>query len=262
VVSPGFVIVFDGLSTPGDLATGCIHGTPWYVRRLGGHLARCLTNEPDEPLADLLARAIAHLAASHAHTCDLGDPGTPSSTVAVVRERPSHVDYLLLADSVTLLDGPGGAQVVVDDRVDAVATHELAAARRQPAGLPQPAHHLQVQQLVLEQRRHRNRTGGYWVAAADPAAAHHAVTGTLPRDDVYRVAVLTDGAARLVDPFGLATWLSLLDLLQRHGPSALIDRVREAERSDPDGQRWPRIKRCDDATAAFCALRASQPSPS
>lgn len=253
VSAPGFVVVLDGLGTPRDLGTGCIHGTTWYVHRLGRHLAGLLEDQPDKPLTDLLTQAITDLAASHTRTCDLEHPGTPSTTVAVVRERPDQVDYLLLADSVVLLDGPQGTQVVVDDRIDAVARREHAAALPQPTGPPTSAH-LHVQQLVVAQRRHRNRTSGYWIAAADPEAAHHAVTGTLPRRDVRRAAVMTDGAARLVDPFRLATWPMLLDILQRLGPAALIDRVRDAERSDPDNQRWPRIKRHDDATAAFCSL--------
>jgi len=38
------------------------------------------------------------------------------------------------------------------------------------------------------------------------------------------------------------------------GPEAIITQVRAAEASDPDGQRWPRGKRHDDASAAFCHL--------
>jgi hypothetical protein len=52
--------------------------------------------------------------------------------------------------------------------------------------------------------------------------------------------LLSDGASRLADRFQLATWDQLVKLLATDGPDALIDRVREAERSDPDGQRWPR----------------------
>ncbi|MCP2244933.1 hypothetical protein [Lentzea aerocolonigenes] len=34
----------------------------------------------------------------------------------------------------------------------------------------------------------------------------------------------------------------------------VMTRVREAESGDPHGSRWPRYKRSDDATAAFCLL--------
>jgi hypothetical protein len=38
------------------------------------------------------------------------------------------------------------------------------------------------------------------------------------------------------------------------GATAIIAQVRAAERSDPEGQSWPRGKRHDDASAAFCHL--------
>jgi hypothetical protein len=65
---------------------------------------------------------------------------------------------------------------------------------------------------------------------------------------------MTDGAACLVDRFHLATWSEFLAVLERQGPSALIDRVREAEVSDPEGKRWRRSKQHDDATIAICRL--------
>ena len=66
--------------------------------------------------------------------------------------------------------------------------------------------------------------------------------------------MLSDGAIRLVDRFGLLDWSGFLDVLEKQGPEVIIERVREAERSDPDGQRWPRGKRHDDASAALCHL--------
>ncbi len=69
----------------------------------------------------------------------------------------------------------------------------------------------------------------------------------MPLETLASVTLLSDGATRLVDRFGLADWTDVLDVLAS-GPDELIRRVREAENSDPDGQRWPRGKARDDAT--------------
>ena len=105
------------------------------------------------------------------------------------------------------------------------------------------------QTAVEGMRQHRNRDGGFWVAATDPLAAEQALAGTIPTSRGRAAALLSDGATRLVDRFGLATWRQTLDLLDRQGPSGLIHEVRMAERSDPNGSRWPRGKTFDDATA-------------
>jgi hypothetical protein len=77
--------------------------------------------------------------------------------------------------------------------------------------------------------------------------------GARSLDTIDSVLLLSDGASRLVDRFDIATWSDLVDLSKNKGPDSLIDWVREAEAGDPAGQRWPRGKSSDDATAAFVA---------
>src|SRR5262249_50645173 len=98
---------------------------------------------------------------------------------------------------------------------------------------------------------HRNRVGGFWVAAADPSAADEAIIGRYPVTAVMNLVAVTDGAARLVERFHLSTWGETVRMVMDHGPQALIREVRLAERSDPQGRRWPRGKTSDDATAAL-----------
>jgi hypothetical protein len=88
---------------------------------------------------------------------------------------------------------------------------------------------------------------------ANPTAVDHAVTGAAPVTTVRRAAMLTDGAARAVDPLGLYDWPNLLDLVAAQGPSALIGQVRTAEASDAQAIRWPRNKLSDDATIVYCS---------
>jgi hypothetical protein len=254
--SPSVVVVLDGLSAPPALGTGCLHGTPWFVAQLGTQLASTATTARDEPLQELVAEAIGRVANSHADTCDLEHPGTPSSSLAILREHGQGVEYLLLFDSVIVLDGPSGRTVVTDRRVDAIARKEHLATREHPIG--SPAHRDRVQGLVAVQRRHRNQAGGYWVAGAKPAAAYQAVTGSRPHHQVSRAALLSDGVSCLVEPYAAVDWTELLDILQQYGPTHAISHVREVEDTDPTGARWPRYKRSDDATVAFCLLRGSR----
>ena len=102
--SPSVAVVLDGLSAPSPLGTGCIHGTSWFVAQLGTQLLRTAAIAHGEPLQELVTGAIGRVADSHAHTCDLEHPGTPSSLV-ILREQDQAIYYLLLFDSVLVLDG-------------------------------------------------------------------------------------------------------------------------------------------------------------
>ncbi|WP_435820594.1 hypothetical protein [Micromonospora purpureochromogenes] len=243
--------VLDGATVPEGFDTGCVHGPAWFVRHLAARIGLAVAARPAATLMSSLAAALLAVRADHGDACDLDHPGTPSATVCLLREGGDEIDYLVLCDSPLVLDVGGRVQVISDDRLD----DALADLRRIAAGLPagEVDAETRFRQAVQVQRERMNRTHGYWVAATDPDAAYHAVTGTLPLrgpDAVRRAVLLSDGASSAVEQFGLFDWAGLLDLVTAQGPGALIDQVRAAERDHPD--RLRRHKRADDASAVLC----------
>jgi hypothetical protein len=204
--APGAVVLLDGVSLDAHIETGCGHGRPWFVRRLGTRLLGALGE--DWPIGEALSVAIKGVVAAHGGKCDLRHPCTPASTVVALRLRGPVVEYLVMSDSTLLLD--------VDGTISAV-TEDFGA-----------------------------------VAAASPEVAARATVGSVPADRLSRAALLTDGATRLVEAFRLSNWAETMDTLQHNGPAALIEAVRAAENTDPEGRRWPRHKIHDDAAAAIC----------
>jgi hypothetical protein len=245
--TPTLAVVLDGLSTAG-LDTGCRHGVPWYVARLGGQLVAALT-DADTSLTAGLASALEQVAALHPE-CDLRNPGTPSATVAILRERQGFLDHLVLADSPIVLEGPEGHTVCTDLRVDEILPEMRAEVERHETHTPE--HQEALRRFVTAQRQTRNTPTGYWVAAASAEAAEHALLGSVATKDVRAAAVLSDGASRLVTEYGMATWPEVFAMLRTGGPQELIAAVRKVEATDPTGRRWPRYKSGDDASVAFC----------
>jgi hypothetical protein len=248
------VAVFDGVSQPATVHSGCVHGPAWYVRRLSARLALAYADEPAASLPDLLADAITGVAGEHRATCDLTRPSTPASTVCMLRERHDQVEYLILCDSTLILDHGERIAVVTDNRFHEVITelHREALAPGAAVGA--------VKAVTVEKWHYTNQENGYWIAAADPRAAYNAVVGTAPLtgpDRVRRAALLTDGASAAVDQFKLFHWNGLLDVLTTAGPTQLIHQVRAAEFADQLDDQRPRYKRHDDATAAVCQFEGS-----
>jgi hypothetical protein len=226
VVSSGFAIVLDGVTPTPGLDSGCLHGPRWLVQALGGQLAEALSADRTAGLDHLLADAIENVCRSHADTCDLANPDSPSSTVAIVRERDGCLDYLVLCDSTVAFDNDGDLKVISDNRSDDLPAYDRASVARL-----------------------RNRPGGFWVASTAPAAAAEALTGTVRVEGLRRLLLCTDGAARLVDYFG-RSWSQMFQLVEENGPRAVIDAVRAGEISEPEKLVRPgrRIKRHDDVT--------------
>lgn len=223
-VAPGIAVLLDGATqVPRDADSGCVHGVAWFARSLGTALLAEILAGPGAPLADALAAAIAQVRARHSGRCDLSNRRTPCATVTALRGGGDGIEYLVLSDSTVVAD-------LADGRDPVIITDE-------------------------------RRTGPYPVAAASPGAAANSLTGVFPLAGLRGVALLSDGAARLADCYGLISWPAAVTMLRESGPAELVRQVRAAEASDPDCARWPRGKPADDATAIYWHLGARPAAP-
>jgi hypothetical protein len=250
--SPSTVVLLDGVTSPPELPTGCRHSVPWYVATLGAEILRATGVTPDRPLDDCLATAIFRTTSLHRESCDVEHPGTPSATVGVARLASDTLDYLVLSDTTCVVRDGNRITAHCDRSADLVNRVERSVIDRLAAG--STAHRKATLDFIRAQQKLRNSAGGYWLAAADPRAAEYALTGTVSCGRDTQVALLSDGAACLVEVYREYTWAGLMTMMRTGGPRGVIAAVRAVERTDQSGRRWPRLKPSDDATAllAYC----------
>lgn len=247
---PGAVVLLDGAGIPGTDSI-CRHGVAWYSHTLGATLLGQLSREPGTDLVAALADSIGQVSGQHRHTCDIANPSSPQSTVAIIRFDEDGVDFLVLADVFVVLDSSEARpQVVTDSREVSVRSECSSVLRGLPTGTPE---YERTKLSVIDAiRGRRNQSGGYWIAKDDPHAAMQAVTGSIPLGHLNGAALLSNGASRVVDPYRLAEWPAVLDLMRTKGPDEILRRVREAETEARATDSIPDIRLPDDATVAYC----------
>lgn len=245
VVTAGTAVaVLDGASAtePTDIPPGL------YADRLGASITAALAAGPEAVLTEVLGDAIEAAARGLGLA---GDDG-PSSTVAMARMAGGRLDLLVLGDSFIFYDAGSGTAVLTDDRLGALRLPEQGLYRERLAGGSgyDDTHAALLRRLQREQRKQRNRPGGYWIAGADPAAARQARTLTFPAYALSWAVLATDGAVNIARHLGLDDWPALA-----HCDPPTLTRFLEhcrdwEEHADPGGRQFPRAKRHDDKTVA------------
>lgn len=241
------VVLADGAGLPDGEEQGCRHGVAWYARRLATAYLNAAVDGPD--LTHALAEAIGEVADAHRDTCDLRHPRSPWSTALAVRRTGDSLEYLVLADSVLLIDRGEEVEVITDARLANLHAPFQNKLRTLTEGTAE--YDAFIDEYTRAIRGARDRPGGFWVASTKPEVAYEAVTGTVDLAGVEAAVLLSDGASRPADLFMTSSWRELVDLVRAEGPDALLTRVREIERTDPEKARWPRGKVHDDATAVL-----------
>lgn len=234
--TPLAVVVLDGAS-----AFVRVEVSPAvYVDTLGNSLVELLRETPEVDLTDALGTAIEKTTG----VLSLQPGASPSSTVAIARQRNGDVDVLVLGDTQIATQSAS----YVDERIGTLADVQRAAYRKRlvKGHGYDDVHRELLNALQTEQARHRNRDGGYWIAEAAPEAASHAMTATLPAASTPWLVLATDGAYRPMAHLGLDNWAAVAKLEQPELHQLLEDLHRWEAEDDPSGIELPRAKRHDD----------------
>ncbi len=216
----------------------------WLVERLAKHLEGLAGEKV--PLTALVAQAIERTAADADRDWLRTPDVPPSAALGVVRRSGRSTEFFVLADVSVVLRTPEGCVEMSDHRVD-VVNEPARVAMADVLGSPEATFQTAIEHtrpFLAEARRHgMNKSGKYWVASVEPAAAAHAEVGAV--DDVQEVVRASDGFMRAVHLFGLCT----LDDLFSRSLEEIAAAVRAAEEADPDTRRFPRWSVRDDIRA-------------
>lgn len=239
--------LLDGASLPVAVDSHPDYTTGWFVRTLSFEISRAVLKSAGKStsLAGLLFEAIAALVAHPVAALGGANCHPPSATVVLLRLNATTIEYLVLGDSYLLLEFDGELTCVTDLRLKEIATDIRLRRRTALTQGDRGATESLSRLLALEELKARNKEGGYWIAAQDPEAAHHAVVGTrqLINGGVHCLA-MSDGYAAAYRTHALhRTWADLLAASTADGLVSIVRAIREVE-------GLPHLKlRSDDASA-------------
>lgn len=256
-VRPEGAVVLDGATSLGDPLLPGASDAAWVARfganRLMAHLEAGLSGAEavDAALVDAERSFSALRRRQPQETWEI-----PFASMMLCVDVGDGIDALWFGDCAALIAVPGKPAIIVGDALDTKqAERERVAALAARTKLA-PTQGPSRAEFLPALRRARNRVNtkeGAFLFGPHRAAIGQVRTRrlALPRDT--QILLASDGFLALVSEYGL---YDLDGLIRRAGEglSRLGEELRRTEDGDPDGVRFPRFKRSDDATALLLRL--------
>jgi serine/threonine protein phosphatase PrpC len=175
----------------------------------------------------------------------------PWTTVSIIGVEAGKIHVAYLGDSRVLVE-------TADDQVHnygispsrgAMETKLAAKMIAAKKGIGVEAQRGTIQDELRQSREKVNTGEGSWLLGADSSVASHVRVTTLALSGPATVLLATDGFHALSEDYKRYGDRELIATAQVVGLKMLARELRHIEEEDPEGARYPRMKKSDDATA-------------
>jgi hypothetical protein len=176
---------------------------------------------------------------------------TPCASMMLAVAAEDSVEFLSFGDCAALVQPEGGAVMVVGETFDKRAAEAKRAQAIAKEKNLSPASGLSRPEFIGALRATRNRvnSGSYWLFSPDAKAASHAARRIVKTAPGTTLLLASDGFLALASDYGAYGADSLMRAAMKKGLKALGEELRTIEAGDTGGDKFPRFKKSDDATA-------------
>jgi hypothetical protein len=181
---------------------------------------------------------------------------TPCASMMLAVPGESGVELLWFGDCAALIKQGDAAVTVVGETMDKRAAEAQRAQALAKEKNLSPAAGLSRQEFIGALRAGRNRinSGNSWLFSPDVKAASHVSRRVVKAASGSTLLLASDGFLALASDYGAYSADSLMTAAMDKGLGALGEELRAIEAGDAGGDRFPRFKKSDDATALLLKI--------
>jgi hypothetical protein len=178
---------------------------------------------------------------------------SPISSLLLIEESASGIEGVDLGDSrIIALDSTGAAFVAGGH--DDAADDETALASKQVDKDKPLLRRTDTIDMLRRMRAQLNQPGSRWTFCLEPACADQARIWSFMLARPAHILLMTDGFAALTDRYKAYDAAGLVRAAISKGLQELGRELRAIENADEGGDKHPRFKKSDDATALLMRL--------
>jgi len=182
---------------------------------------------------------------------------TPYASAVIAAPEGDDLRVLWFGDCAALLRSGDGKFMLLGDTIGRRENERARVERLAKSQHRGPAAAGVREEFfpVLRAARNLVNTGEDWLFAPDAACADHAKEARVAIAPDSLVVLASDGFLALASDYARYTPEALFAAATQNGLAVLGRELRAVEASDPDGLRYGRFKRSDDATALLLSMR-------
>ena len=181
---------------------------------------------------------------------------TPCASMMLAVPGQGSVEFLWFGDCAGLIKQGDAAVTVVGETLDKRAAEAQRAQLLAKEKNLSPAAGLSRPEFIGALRASRNRinSGNAWLFSPDARAASHVSRRVVKAAPGSTLLLASDGFLALASDYGAYSVDTLITAAIDKGLEALGEELRVIEAGDVGGDRFPRFKKSDDATALLLKI--------
>jgi len=181
---------------------------------------------------------------------------TPCASMMLAVPGQGSVEFLWFGDCAGLIKQGDAAVTVVGETLDKRAAEAQRAQLLAKEKNLSPAAGLSRPEFIGALRAIRNRinSGNAWLFSPDARAASHVSRRVVKAAPGSTLLLASDGFLALASDYGAYSVDTLMTAAIDKGLKALGEELRAIEAADVGGDKFPRFKKSDDATALLLKI--------
>ena len=180
----------------------------------------------------------------------------PSSSIVLTRWIKDTLEYFILGDCTLIIENNNKLNVIKDDSVTRLDNKVFEAMdeimRKEGKTLSEAKK--EVNNLIVRNRLLKNTNEGYWILGFDAEAVDRGLYGKIQCDKDAKLLMASDGFSAITDRYNYIDMENLIHEAQNKGLDNLCRKLRQIEEDDSSGDKYPRFKKNDDASAIYIEL--------
>lgn len=180
----------------------------------------------------------------------------PSSSIVLIRWIKDTLEYFILGDCTLIIKSNNKLNVIKDDSVTRLDNKVFRAMDEimKKEGKTLSEAKKEVNNLIVSNRLLKNTNEGYWILGFDTEAVDRGLYGKIPFSSDTKLLMASDGFSAITDRYNYIDMENLIHEAQNKGLDNLCRKLRQIEEEDSSGDKYPRFKKNDDASAIYIEL--------